>query len=220
MKSMARYDKCKIDFISKDILEKHTAQAHPINVPKPQQAIGANTPKPTPVLHPPINPDPIPVLNSPRENIVGNKPLGVVRRQYNCHECDYQGHRSKALFKHSLESGHKKIDSLTETCYTCRQECDNFISLMKHRKAAHYSIISECHGFKSGSCWFGDQCYYRHGIPSVSGSANSEAKSSDSFQQGLQEFPPDLTELTQGFQELMSKFLSGRDRQRSRHQGH
>ena len=43
MKSVARCDKCKIDFISKAILEKHTAQAHPINVPKPQKAIGADT---------------------------------------------------------------------------------------------------------------------------------------------------------------------------------
>merc|ERR1711860_263470 len=100
----------------------------------------------------------------PSVPIVENqRPTGLnIRRQYNCHECDYQGHRSKALFKHSLESGHKKIDSLTENCYTCKQECDNFISLMKHRKAAHYSIISECHGFKAGSCRFCDQCYYRH----------------------------------------------------------
>ncbi len=42
---------------------------------------------------------------------------------------------------------------------------------------------------------------------------NSEPKSSDSFHQDLQEFPPDLAELTQGFQNLMSKFLLSRDRQ-------
>ena len=47
------------------------------------------------------------------------------------------------MFKHSMESGHRKIDSLTENCYTCKQEFENFIALMKHRKSAHYSIISE-----------------------------------------------------------------------------
>ena len=167
------------------------------------------------------NLNPIPVLNTPRESLVGGRPTGIAKRQYNCHECDYQGHRSKALFKHSIESGHKKIDSLTENCYTCKQECDNFIDLMKHRKSAHYNIISECHGFKAGSCRFGDKCYYRHtSTQSVSGSVNNVASSSDSFHQGLQELPPDLKELTQGFQNLMSKFLSSRDRQRNRLQGH
>ena len=152
---------------------------------------------------------------------MGGRPTGIAKRQYNCHECDYQGHRSKALFKHSIESGHKKIDSLTENCYTCKQECDNFIDLMKHRKSAHYNIISECHGFKAGSCRFGDKCYYRHtSTQSVSGSVNNVAGSSDSFHQGLQELPPDLKELTQGFQNLMSKFLSSRDGQRNRLQGH
>ena len=100
-------------------------------------------------------------ISPPRENI-SHRPAGFVRRQYNCHECDYQGHRSKALFNHSIVSGHKKIDSLEETCFTCLQTFDNFIDLMKHRKVSHYDIISECHKFKAGGCQFKERCYYKH----------------------------------------------------------
>ena len=200
--------------------------AHPISVPKPQKVL-----EPANVHVDPANHRPIPVLDPPRQSIVGSRPAGIVRRQYNCHQCDYQGHRSKALYKHSIETGHKKIDSLTENCFTCKQECDNFIDLMKHRKSAHYDIISECHGFKAGACRFGDQCYYRHArTPSASGAVSNVASGSDSvsnvenisdsFHRGLQEVPPDLAELTQGIQDLMSKFLLGRERQKDRHPGH
>ena len=102
---------------------------------------------------------------------------------------------------------------------------------MRHRKAAHYSIISECHGFKAGSCRFGDQCYYRHArtssdsesvsnVANGSDSVSNVGNGSDSFHRGLQEVPPDLAELTQGIQDLMSRFLLGRERQKDRHPGH
>ena len=227
MRSVAKCDICSFEFISKDLLQKHKNFAHPISVPKPQKVLEPNNVHVDPANHH----HPIPVLDSPRQNIVGSRPTGIVRRQYNCHQCDYQGHRSKALYKHSIESGHKKIDSLTETCFTCKQECDNFVELMKHRKSAHYDIISECHGFKAGACRFGDHCYYRHaktpsGSVSVSNVVNTSdpvsgvGNGSDSFHRGLQEVPPDLAELTQGIQDLMSKFLLGRERQTDRQSGH
>ena len=215
MRFVAKCDKCNIEFISRDVLQKHKNFAHPISVPKPQKVLEPAN------VHVDPNHRPIPVLDPPRQSIVGSRPAGIVRRQYNCHQCDYQGHRSKALYKHSIETGHKKIDSLTENCFTCKQECDNFIELMKHRKSAHYDIISECHGFKAGACRFGDQCYYRHArTPSGSESVSNVGNGSDSFHRGLQEVPPDLAELTQGIQDLMSRFLLGRERQKDRHPGH
>ena len=166
-------------------------------------------------------------VSPPRENI-SPRPAGIVRRQYNCHECDYQGHRSKALFNHSTESGHKKIDSLEETCYTCKQTFENFVVLMKHRKASHYDIISECHRFKSGDCQFKERCFYRHtntqNVP-LRGQNDTNSQNlplrgqNDSFPKGQEEFPPDLKELTLGFQSLMSTFLSNREKKGSRQPG-
>ena len=97
--------------------------------------------------------------------------------------------------------------------------------LMKHRKSAHYDLINECHGFKTGSCRFGESCYYKHSSGQTeSGILNqateSKTISNDSFHQGLSEFPPDLKELTLGFQQLMSTFLSRREGFRSRQSGH
>ena len=108
-----------------------------------------------------------------------------------------------------------KIDSLEETCFTCLQTFDNFIELMKHRKASHYDTISECHKFKAGGCQFKERCYYKH-----TATQNPPDKGQDdSFPQGQEEFPPDLRELTLGFQSLMSTFLSNREKQRSRQSG-
>ena len=202
-KPVARCDICKIDFISLEVLEEHVSQVHPkSHVPASKMndhrdESGKSSEK---LISPP-----------PRENI-SPRPAGIVRRQYNCHECDYQGHRSKALYKHSIESGHRKIDSLEETCFTCNQTLDNFIELMRHRKASHYDIIGECHSFKAGDCRFKERCYYRH--------TNTQSiplrGQDESFPQGQIEFPPDLKELTLGFQNLMSQFLSNREKQRSR----
>ena len=194
-----------IDFISSKILEEHVSQFHPDNpVPKSQMnEHGKSSERHIPTF-----------ISPPRENI-SHRPAGFVRRQYNCHECDYQGHRSKALFNHSIESGHKKIDSLEETCFTCLQTFDNFIDLMKHRKASHYDFISECHKFKAGGCQFKERCYYRH----TATQNPPDIGQDDSFPQGQEEFPPDLKELTLGFQSLMSTFLSNREKQRSRQSG-
>ena len=156
-------------------------------------------------------------------------------RQYNCHECDYQGHRGKALYKHSILSKHTKIDSLAETCYTCKNTFDNFMALMKHRKEAHYDTISECHSFKAGDCKFGSQCYYRHSVASEGVTSNTGVQGvhannniqahgetkrlhNDSFHEDLQ-IPPDLMELTKGLQKLMLQFLSNREKTENRQRG-
>ena len=202
---------CKFEFKSEDVLNKHKAQHH--RIPDQQPAV-INSPSPIPV-----------VMSKPR-------PTGIVSRQYNCHECDFQGHRGKALYKHSILSKHSKIDSLAETCYTCKNTFDNFMVLMKHRKEAHYDTISECHSFKAGDCKFGSRCYYRHsvaseGVTSNTGAlfdnntgAHSETKrlDNDSFHEDLQ-IPPDLKELTKGLQKLMLEFLLNREKTENRHRG-
>ena len=220
-KPVPRCEICKIDFVSMRTLDEHVSQLHPKNsVPESKMnEHRGESEKSSEKIFP------------PRENI-SPRPAGIVRRQYNCHECDYQGHRSKALFNHSIESGHRKIDSLEETCYTCRQTFENFIVLMKHRKASHYDTISECHRFRSaGECQFKERCFYRHtnaqNVP-LRGQNNSFPPSiqnvplrvqNDSFPQGQEEFPPDLRQLTLGFQSLMSTFLSNREKQGSRQPG-
>ena len=195
---MFKCGECKFEFNSEDVLSKHKAQHH--RIPAQQQAVNTS-------------PSTIPVVMS------NSRPSSNVPRQYNCHECDYQAHRGKALYKHSILSKHTKIDSLAETCYTCKNTFDNFMVLMKHRKEAHYDTISECHSFKAGDCKFGNQCYYRHsvaseGVTSNTGvhaknniQAHSETKKlhNDSFHEDLQ-IPPDLKELTKGLQKLMLQF--------------
>ena len=216
-KPLIKCDECKFEFISEDILNKHKVQFHKMkNLNRDssnyaaQQSIEKGPPQSIPI-------------------VTNQRPTGLnIRRQYNCHECDYQGHRSKALYKHSVEAKHSKIDSLSETCYTCKQTFDNFMVLMKHRKEAHYDTISECHGFKAGDCKFGDRCYYRHSVASAgvtsrpaqtnNNGSHSENKSNDSFQEDLQ-IPPDLKELTVGFQKLMSQFLFNRERTENRQRG-
>ena len=219
-KPAARCKICKIDFVSMRTLGEHVSQLHPKN----------SVPESKMNEHRGESEKSSEKISPPKENI-SPRPAGIVRRQYNCHECDYQGHRSKALFNHSIESGHRKIDSLEETCYTCRQTFENFIVLMKHRKASHYDTISECHRFKSGECPFKERCYYRHtnaqNVP-LRGQNNSFPPSiqnvplrvqNDSFPQGQEEIPPDLRELTLGFQSLMSTFLSNREKQGNRQPG-
>lgn len=210
-KPVLRCQTCNFDFTSKEVLDKHIFQHHKVqnsasagyNIPKNNDSNAA------------LMTNQIPVVASYRD-VAQNRPDGAnIRRQYNCHECDFQANKSKILFNHSVRSGHRKIDSLTETCFTCKQTFENFIVLMKHRKSAHYDLINECHGFKAGSCRFGESCYYKHS----GGQAESKTNSNDSFHQGLSEIPPDLKELTLGFQHLMSTFLSKREDFRSRQSG-
>ena len=211
--SLFKCGECSFEFTSEDVLDKHKAQHHKKkttvnNWPAQQQVPPSNIPV---------------VMSRP------SRPSGIVPRQYNCHECDYQGHRSKALYRHSILSGHRKIDSLSETCYTCKETFDNFELLMKHRKVAHTDTISECHSFKAGNCRFGNHCYYRHSVATGGVTTHSDFQAdkpsswskgtdSDSFQEDL-ELPPDLKELTMGFQSLMSQFLLKREKTRNRQLG-
>ena len=212
--SLFKCGECSFEFTSKDVLDKHKAQHHKKK----------NTVNDWPAQKQVWN---VPPPNIP---VVLSRPSGIVPRQYNCHECDYQGHRSKALYRHSVLSGHRKIDSLSETCYTCKETFENFEILMKHRKAAHIDTVSECHSFKAGNCRFGSHCYYRHSVNTGGVTTHSDDRQtdkpsswsksadSDSFQEDL-ELPPDLKELTMGFQSLMSQFLLKRERTRNRQLG-
>ena len=218
-KPVARCQTCNFDFTSKDVLDKHIFQHHRVQ----NSGSASNRPKndnPNVPQHEKVISNSIPVVASSRD-VAQCKPDGTnIRRQYNCHECDFQTNKSKFLFNHSVRSGHRKIDSLTETCFTCKQTFENFIVLMKHRKSAHYDLINECHGFKTGSCKFGESCYYKHSGGQAESKTSSNNTVDDSFHQGLSEFPPDLKELTLGFQQLMSTFLSRRESFRSRQSGH
>ena len=208
-KPVARCQTCSIDFISKDVLDTHTSQYHRVQ----NSASESNRPKNNnSVQHEKVQVNSIPVVARDAQS----RPDGSkIRRQYNCHECDFQTNKSKLLYNHSVKSGHRKIDSLMETCFSCNETFENFIVLMKHRKSAHYDIINECHGFKAGNCKFGEHCYYKH----PGDQAKSKTISNDSFHQGLSEFPPDLKELTLGFQTLMLTFLSRREGFRGRLSG-
>ena len=102
----------------------------------------------------------IQILNSQQKIPVLNRQA----RSYNCEECAFQatgGGSSKALLKHSRESGHK-TNSLEERCYSCDEIFGNFTDLMIHRRDKHIDKINKCRYYVEGSCKFGARCWYSH----------------------------------------------------------
>ena len=134
---------CNIEFNSDANLAKHVQQNHI----RPNQKL------------------PIPVVNS-APKINGKEPA----RNYNCHECSFQGTSSKNLLQHVRSTSHK-ADDLTESCYTCGVKCNNFDALMVHREQSHGQKINECRHYKENKCNFGDSCWYRHEDKNISTSA-------------------------------------------------
>ena len=76
------------------------------------------------LLKSPDEGDKIPIVSSQPKMPVLNRQ----RRSYNCEECAFQasgGGSSKALLKHSKDSGHK-TNSLEERCYNCDEVFNTF----------------------------------------------------------------------------------------------
>ena len=125
-----------------------------------------------------------------KTNVQSRSPLqfkNSKERNYNCESCDFQATglgSSKALLKHSVDTGHK-TNSLEEKCYTCDKVCKNFTDLMIHRKEEHQDKINKCRYFLDNSCRFGHRCWYSHD------QAKSNEKKDLDFQ-GKDPIPPDV----------------------------
>ena len=155
----------------------------------------------------------IPVLtqsNRGRDlNILNGKKI----KQYNCHDCDYEGTSSKELRKHVKSSGHKNHDDLSEKCFSCNLVCLNFEDLMEHRKRSHLSIINKCRYFKEGNCKFENNCWYSHDLSDNTNNVGAQSPKPLDFQKEKESIPPDmelnLTDLVQRIVKLMVQGKEG-----------
>ena len=192
-KSFQKCDWCDYQSESKSNLEKHFDATHKIRtIESSQNSVDEDNEKHPKTIH-----------DVPDEH---KKPLSDTRhkqrgRQYNCHQCSFQGTNSKNLKRHVRESQHTQFDSLKETCYTCNQVCMDFEDLMVHRKTVHASIINECRYFKEGRCKHSSsECWYRHGSyaevvsnsnQSIPANSNQSLSPNPNFQSANTAFPPD-----------------------------
>ena len=156
----------------------------------------ANVNQPVPVKNP-VEGDKIPVVSSQPKMPVLNRQ----RRSYNCEECAFQasgGGSSKALLKHSKDSGHK-TNSLEERCYNCDEIFSTFTDLMIHRRNKHIDKINKCRYFAEGNCKFEQRCWYSHEKASDKVNVNSD------FQKEKDSIPPDVR---QGLAVLLEDLLA------------
>ena len=124
-----------------------------------------------------------------------------VVRQYNCHQCPFQGNSSKNLYRHFRLTGHK-TDKLSEKCYTCDKVCQNFEDLMIHRKEAHPLSVGMCRYFQENKyCKFEAKCYYSH--------TYQQNSPQPVFHQNKEPSPPDqpMAEMLVMLKELMSTYI-------------
>ena len=149
------------------------------------------------------------VLTSSSEQILNNVP-SLQRndsRQYNCHQCQFQGNNSKNLYRHYRITGHK-TDKLSEVCFTCDKTCENFEELMKHRKQDHPLAVGMCRYFQENKyCKFEGKCYYSHSIVQ-----NTPQQSQQVFRKEKEPSPPDqtVTDLLVMLKDLMSTYIQVR----------
>lgn len=131
----------------------------------------------------------------------------VDSRQYNCHQCSFQGNNSKNLYRHFRITGHM-TDKLSEVCYTCDKSCENFEELMVHRKQAHPLAVRICRYFQENKyCKFEGKCYYSHTF-----SQSTPQQSQQVFQKEKEPSPPDqsVTDLLVMLKDLMSTYIQVR----------
>ena len=136
-------------------------------------------------------------------------------RQYNRHQCPFQGNSSKNLTRHFKVTGHK-TDMLSEKCYTCDKTCENFDDLMIHRKEAHPFAIGMCRYFQENKyCKFENKCYYSH--------TYEQSSLKQVFQKNKEPSPPDqsMTELFVMLKDLMTTYIQvkGEQSERGRNTG-
>ena len=123
-----------------------------------------------------------------------------VVRQYNCHQCQFQGNSSKNLYRHFRLTGHK-TDKLSEKCYTCDKVCQNFEELMIHRKEAHPQAIGICRYFEENKYCKNAKCYYSH--------TQEQRTPNQVFHKDKNPPPPDqpMAELFVMLKELMTTYI-------------
>ena len=171
-KALLKCKGCSIEFDTEENLKKHMESMHKVardSGPPPAQPPGENHNKTNSQSRPPLH-----VIN-------------IKERNYNCECCDFQATgqgSSKALLKHSVDTGHK-TNSLEEKCYTCDKVCKTFTDLMIHRREEHQDKINKCRYFLDNTCRFGHRCWYSH----------EQAKNNDKKDLDFQEkdsIPPDV----------------------------
>ena len=105
--------------------------------------------------------------------------------QWNCNDCDFQGHKADDLLKHLKRAGHqpsalvekRKLFSDYKECYTCKEEFDGYFNLMDHRKSVH-PLDKKCRNYPK--CKFEDKCWYVHDQKMDTGSSEEQISLSTS----------------------------------------
>ena len=192
---------CRLQFESKTSLDRHSHNSNEIS-------------------------DPSQRVSDLQETAMGKK-IQIIkskdRRQYNCHQCDFQGISSKNLYNHVRNTSHLS-DPLEEKCYTCDRLCLNWEELMQHRKIAHAKLVNQCKYYRDSRCKFKTDCWFSHESQL---SQRSETSNNSSNFQMPQNIPPDqsiraqMEQITMMMTKIMTKF-GGEDSQniqRKRHQG-
>ena len=94
--------------------------------------------------------------------VIKNRRLQQLR-QFNCHECPFEGNSARDLFHHVQQTLHK-TDDLSVQCFNCDKTLHNWRELMVHRRAHHYNDLQMCKFITSGeTCRYGEErCFFRH----------------------------------------------------------
>ena len=108
-------------------------------------------------------------------------------RQFNCHDCSFQGQNSKELRAHSKATDHS-CDDLREVCHSCDSIFNSYKDLMNHRRVDHSQSRKECRYFKEGTCKFDhNNCWYKHSTSDANvNSQNVKPTGQDNNPQGFQ----------------------------------
>ena len=130
-------------------------------------------------------------------------------RNYNCRQCPYQGNSAKLLLNHVHATLHTNTDDLSVECYSCKLKCSNWREMMIHRRDKHNGELKLCKSILSGqACQYGVKCYYRH---TISNNENNKVLVDETSQMGFQKAqlgtPPEITQLCQQFNIMMSEMM-------------
>ena len=85
-------------------------------------------------------------------------------KEYNCHECCYQGVAESDLKRHIILKHETPINqSATFKCRTCGNGFSHKWELMKHRKSSHRDTVAMCRNWRNGSCPYTEEaCWWNH----------------------------------------------------------
>ena len=81
-------------------------------------------------------------------------------REYNCHECCFQGTTQFELNKHTSLK-HRNGNGIK--CRICQEEFQEKWTFMKHRKDQHTESVAQCGNYMEGRCPYSDMfCWWSH----------------------------------------------------------